>query len=147
MSVDSKLQNEQRYFADIQIGTELPAFSIPITLQRLVMEAGSNRDMSLIHHDQTVAKATGAQEAYANTFFLMAMFERLAREWMGVRGRLKRIESLRMAGFNCVGDTITVAGSVTELQAETSVVLVDAGISGPNGETVTARLHLELPSR
>ncbi|MFK7734090.1 MAG: acyl dehydratase [Pseudomonadales bacterium] len=113
MTPAMKEGNEQRYLEDVQLGEQLPPFSISITLQRLVMEAGANRDMSLIHHDQKVAKATGAKDAYANTFFLMAMFERLAREWMGLRGRLKRIESLRMAGFNCVGDTITVAGSVT----------------------------------
>ena len=29
----------------------LPEISIPITLQRLVMEAGANRDFSLMHHD------------------------------------------------------------------------------------------------
>ena len=62
-------------------GTALPAVSIPITLQRLVMEAGANRDFSLIHHDSGVARATGAPDAFANTFFLMGMFERLMREW------------------------------------------------------------------
>ena len=52
-------------------GVELPAIDIPITLQRLVMEAGANRDLSLIHHDTAVAKATGAPDAFANTFFLI----------------------------------------------------------------------------
>jgi hypothetical protein len=66
--------------SDIAAGAELPAIAIPITLQRLVMEAGANRDLSLIHHDTKVARATGAPDAFANTFFLMGMFERLMRE-------------------------------------------------------------------
>ena len=66
---------------DITVGLELPTASIPITLQRLVMEAGANRDFSLIHHDSQVARATGASGAFANTFFLMGMFERVMREW------------------------------------------------------------------
>jgi hypothetical protein len=65
----------------IQVGDTLPEISIPITLQRLVMEAGANRDLSLIHHDTKVAQATGAPDAFANTFFLIGMFERLMREW------------------------------------------------------------------
>ena len=46
--------------SDIAAGAELPAIAIPITLQRLVMEAGANRDLSLMHHDIKVAQATGA---------------------------------------------------------------------------------------
>jgi hypothetical protein len=38
------------------VGESLPAISIPITLQRLVMEAGANRDFSLMHHDGAVAR-------------------------------------------------------------------------------------------
>ena len=34
--------------------------SIPITLQRLVMEAGANRDFSLMHHDGSIARTAGA---------------------------------------------------------------------------------------
>ena len=38
------------------VGDVLPAIEIPITLQRLVMEAGANRDFSLMHHDSAVAR-------------------------------------------------------------------------------------------
>ena len=45
--------------AELSEGMELPTVSIPITLQRLVMEAGANRDFSLIHHDCQVADHIG----------------------------------------------------------------------------------------
>ena len=72
-------------FADVAVGDQLDPISIPVTLQRLVMEAGANRDFSLIHHDRDVARATGAPDAYMNTFFIAGMFERLLRESMIAR--------------------------------------------------------------
>ena len=80
-----------RSIETVSVGDELGPISIPVTLQRLVMEAGANRDFSLIHHDRDVARATGAPDAYMNTFFIAAMFERLLREWMGPRGRINKI--------------------------------------------------------
>ena len=40
-----------RKLSSVKAGEEIPAIAIPITLQRLVMEAGANRDLSLIHHE------------------------------------------------------------------------------------------------
>jgi len=100
----------------MKVGDTLPEIQIPITLHRLVMEAGANRDLSMIHHDKDVAQATGAPDAYANTFFLMGMFERQLRDFIGVDGRIKKIGPMQMKTFNCVGDVLTVKGKVTEIE-------------------------------
>ena len=94
------------------VGDVLPAIEIPITLQRLVMEAGANRDFSLMHHDSAVAQSAGASAAFANTFFLMGMFERLVRNWAGSCIRFKKIGPLKMLNFNVVGDTLLFRGKV-----------------------------------
>jgi acyl dehydratase len=130
---------------NIQLGDELPAISIPITLQRLVMEAGANRDLSLIHHDSSVAQATGAPDAFANTFFLMGMFERLMREWAGPKARIKKIGPLRMMIFNAVGDTIAIKGKVKEVDPDASQVSVEMWIESQRGTTVTAEALVEIP--
>ena len=44
--------NKQLHFEEVEVGSEVPAVSIPIDLQQLVMEAGANRDFSSIHHDR-----------------------------------------------------------------------------------------------
>lgn len=103
---------------DVEAGRQTHEIQIPITLQRLIMEAGANRDLSLIHHDKDVAKTTGAPDAYANTFFLMGMFERLLREWMGPAGCIRKLGPMKMTSFNCVGDTVSFSGSVTTVDAE-----------------------------
>ena len=108
---------------EIKVGDVLPAISIPITLQRLVMEAQGNYDLSLMHHDKRSALTVGASDAFANTFFLMGMYERLLREWAGNEMRIKRIGNMRMTSFNVVDDVTTFSGSVREINDE--VVTLD----------------------
>lgn len=134
-----------RSFSSVSVGDELDPISIPITLQRLVMEAGANRDFSLIHHDRDVARATGASDAYMNTFFIAGMFERLLREWMGNRGQLNKINTLRMTTFNVVGDTVTFNGRVTSKNDATSQVVLHLTSDTANGETSTAEATITLP--
>ena len=129
---------------DVVVGAEIPEISMPITLQRLVMEAGSNRDLSLIHHDKEVAQSTGATDAYMNTFFIIGLFERMLREWMGTRGKLKKIGSLQMKSFNVVGDVVYCRGKVTGKQDDGTVNL-DIRMENEERVTVTALAVVSLP--
>ena len=128
---------ETLQLADVKVGQELPAISLPITLQRLVSEAGANRDLSLIHHDGEVARATGAPDAFANTYFLMGMFERLMRQWAGPNARIRKIGPLRMMIFNAVGDTITVKGAVESVNEGVGAVTLQMWVESHRGKTVT----------
>lgn len=130
----------------VSVGDELEPISIPITLQRLVMEAGANRDFSLIHHDRDVARTTGAPDAYMNTFFIAGMFERLLREWMGHSGQLNKITNLRMKVFNVVGETVTFAGRVSSKDDETGQVEIELWSESGADQTVTAMATVTLPS-
>ena len=136
----------RRSIESVSVGNRLGPISIPVTLQRLVMEAGANRDFSLIHHDRDVARATGAPDAYVNTFFIAGMFERLLREWMGPRGRINKIVNLRMKVFNCVGDTAVFKGTVEGLDATNNQVMVSLSSETDNGITVTADATVTLPN-
>lgn len=130
--------------AAIKSGDELPVVSIPITLQRLVMEAGANRDLSLIHHDASVANATGAPAAFANTYFLMGMFERLIRQWAGPVARIRKIGPLRMLVFNSVGDTVAFKGNVLSVETAPGRVSVDMWAESGRGKTVTCKALVQL---
>ena len=121
----------------MKVGDELPEIQIPITLHRLVLEAGANRDLSMIHHDTKVAQSTGAPDAYANTFFLMGLFERQLREFTGLSGRIKKIGPMQMKTFNCVGDVLTVKGKVTEI--EDGIVSAEQWIESERGVTTVCQ--------
>ena len=103
----------QRHWEDVQEGDELPAVAFPLSVYRLVVEAGANRDFNSIHHNSEFARASGAPEMYANTGFLLGMWERALREFIGLDGTIRRIAGFRMKRFNTVGRTVTVRGKVT----------------------------------
>ena len=135
----------QRYFEEVNVDEALRPVSIALSLQRLVMEAGANRDLSSIHHDHDAAVATGAPGVYMNTYFIMGMIERLVREWMGLEGRIKKIGPLRMKMFNCVGDTVVFKGWVMQKLEENHEVVLDIRSETQKGETVSAQATVGLP--
>ena len=129
--------------SDLVVGESLPSIEIAITLQRLVMEAGANRDFSLIHHDAAVAQATGAPDAYANTFFLLGMFERLVREWGGLEAQVKRLGPMQMKTFNAVGDVLRFCGEVTSLSG--GEVGLSLWAKSERGKTTLCEALVALP--
>jgi acyl dehydratase len=115
----------QRLWNDVEEGEELPAVAFPLTVYRLVVEAGANRDFNSIHHNSEFARASGAPEMYANTGFLLGMWERAIREFIGLDGTIRRITGFRMKRFNTVGGTVTVRGRVDRKWREGEDALVD----------------------
>jgi acyl dehydratase len=104
----------QRSFEDVTVGEELPAVAFPLTVYRLVVAAGGNRDFNSIHHNTAYAQASGAPEMYASTFVLMGMWERLVRDYIGPAGTIRSIKDFRMRKFNLVGSTVEVRGRVRD---------------------------------
>jgi acyl dehydratase len=119
-------------FADVADGAELPPFSVPLTIQRLVMEAAANRDFAPIHHDREIARATGAPDPYANTMLLQAIFEATVRQWMGLSGRLRRL-SFSMRSFATVGAVLSGHGRVRARQPGDGGGLVDLEVWAESG--------------
>jgi hypothetical protein len=115
----------QRYWQDVDEGQKIPALAYPLTVYRLVVEAGANRDFNAIHHNSESARASGAPEMYANTGFLLGMWERTIREFIGLEGTIRRIAGFRMRKFNTVGQTVMVRGRVVRRWREGGDALLD----------------------
>lgn len=124
----------QRQLADVNVGDELTPVRFPITVYRLVMEAGANRDFNSIHHNTGYAQATGAREMYANTLFLLGMWERTVRDWIGPAGKIHSITGFRMRSFNYAGDTVTVTGTVAGIDG--AMIRIEVTSSNSTGVTV-----------
>lgn len=124
-------------FEDVRVGDRLPTVEYPLTVYRLVMAAGSNRDFNSIHHNTEYARSTGAEEMYANTSFLLSAWERLVRDWMGTAGRIRSITGFRMRSFNHVGDTLRVLGDVVAVDRDGEVGLVDVQVRCENSRGVS----------
>jgi acyl dehydratase len=128
----------------IRIGERLPGHTVPITLQRLVMEAGANRDFSSIHVDAEAAAATGADGPYANVVFLETLLEAALRGWAGDRAWIAEI-GFTMRRFNCVGDTVTAGGKVTAVCSQKRLAELDIWIESERGTTVEGTAKVEFP--
>lgn len=121
----------------IAVGDALPPLHLPLTVYRLVMAAGSNRDFNSIHHNSEYARSTGAAEMYANTSFLMSAWERVVRDWAGEAGRIRSIRGFRMRAFNHVGDTTRVLGEVAAVTDEDDYRVVEVRVHCENSAGTT----------
>lgn len=126
--------SKQRYFEDVKEGDEVSPVSVNITVQRLVIEAGANRDFAPLHHNSRIAQFGGAPEMYANNVFIQGWWERTVREFIGLDGRIKKVGPFRMRIFNCVGDTATTKGVVKRKWRENGENLVELEIWTENSQ-------------
>jgi len=118
-----------------------------LTLQRLVMEAGANRDFAPIHFDPDAARESGAAHVYANTTFIETLLEALIRSWAGLSARIRVLE-FSMLAFNCVGDSIQAGGAVTATSDQGTdelTVDLDLWVEGPRGRTVSGAATVAFP--
>lgn len=126
-----------RFWDQVAEGDALEPLAFPITVYRLVMAAGSNRDFNSIHHNSEYAKATGAPEMYANNVFLQGMWERSVRNYIGLAGTIRKLSGFRMKVFNTVGDTVTVKGKVLRKWREGAEGFVEFEIWSENAKGVS----------
>jgi len=127
---------KQRIWHEVVEGEDLPGVACPLTVTRLVMAAGSNRDFYPIHHNAEFARASGAPDLYANTFFLQGLWERCVRDYIGPAGRLHSLTGFSMNSFNTPGQTLVVAGRVTRRWLEDGVGLVEIELATRNAAGV-----------
>lgn len=141
---------EQLHFEDVAAGQALPEAVYPLTVYRLVMAAGATRDFNSIHHNSEYARATGAREMYANTSFLLGMWERCVRDWIGTGGTIRSLKGFRMRSFNHVGETVRVLAEVADARVEDGEGVVDIAIRCENSTGVSVgpgTVQVTLPRR
>ena len=115
----------QRFVEEIEVGDEVPPVAINLTVARLVVEAGANRDFSPVHYNSAVARAWGAPAMFANSIFIQGWWERAVREYIGLAGRVRSVGPLRMGVFNTVGETVVTHGVVRRVWDEDGEHLVE----------------------
>lgn len=133
-------------FDAIAIGEEIPPFEVALTIQRMVMEAGVNRDFSPIHHDRAIAQQLGAPDMFVNTLFLQGMYEAAVRNWGGLDLRFEKM-GFRMHTFNCAGDVLSCAGRVTDKSVDDEgkkLVTIEMWTESQRGRTTTGRVVVSV---
>ncbi|MFE0422775.1 MaoC family dehydratase [Streptomyces sp. NPDC058953] len=73
-------------FADVEVGTELPAGSFPVDRAALVRYAGASGDFNPIHWNERFAREVGLPDVIAHGMFTMAEAVRVVTDWAGDPG-------------------------------------------------------------
>ncbi|MFS4092736.1 MaoC family dehydratase [Streptomyces sp. AF1A] len=73
-------------YDDIEVGTELPAQTFPVTRATLVRYAGASGDFNPIHWNEKFAKEVGLPDVIAHGMFTMAEAIRVVTDWTGDPG-------------------------------------------------------------
>jgi acyl dehydratase len=73
-------------YEDVEVGTELPARSFPVTRATLVQYAGASRDFNPIHWNEKFAREVGLPDVIAHGMFTMATAIQVVTDWLGDPG-------------------------------------------------------------
>lgn len=73
-------------YDDVEVGTELPAQTFPVTRADLVQYAGASGDFNPIHWNEKFAKDVGLPDVIAHGMFTMAEAIRVVTDWAGDPG-------------------------------------------------------------
>ncbi|MGW7262612.1 MaoC family dehydratase [Streptomyces sp. NPDC054842] len=73
-------------YADVEVGTELPAQVFPVTRATLVQYAGASGDFNPIHWNEKFAVEVGLPDVIAHGMFTMAEAIRVVTDWAGDPG-------------------------------------------------------------
>jgi acyl dehydratase len=128
-------------WAEVEVGTELPAQTYPVQRINLVMYAGASGDFNVIHWNERIATAVGLPNVIAHGMFTMAEACRLVTDWTGDPGSVVdygvRFTRPVPVPDDDTGARLEVTGVVAE-KLDDARVRVD--ITARNGgETVLAR--------
>ncbi|MGW2346703.1 MaoC family dehydratase [Streptomyces sp. NPDC001661] len=70
-------------YADVEVGTELPAQTFPVSRATLVQYAGASGDFNPIHWNEKFAVEVGLPDVIAHGMFTMAEAIRVVTDWAG----------------------------------------------------------------
>ncbi|MBD2897814.1 MaoC family dehydratase [Actinomadura nitritigenes] len=113
-------------YADVEVGTEIPAQTYPVDRANLVMYAGASGDFNPIHWRESFAKAVGLPDVIAHGMFTMAQGGRYVTDWVGDPGAVVDY-GVRFSTPVVVPDeggaTLEISGKVEEKLDDNKVVV------------------------
>lgn len=114
-------------FADVEVGTEIPAREFVLQRPDLVQYAGASGDFNPIHWNERVATSVGLPNVIAHGMLTMATASRVVTDWVGDPGRVVsygvRFSSPVVVPDDDLGATLTVSGTVEKKNDDGTVVV------------------------
>jgi hypothetical protein len=136
-------------FEEISVGDTLPELVLPLTRTLIVATAIASRDYQDVHHDPGLAVERGSPDIFMNILSTNGIVGRYVTDWTGP-GALLTDVNIRLGAPNYPDDTMTLTGSVTEVDTDPGIdgkgaVVVTLRGSNGLGDHVTGTVRLLLP--
>jgi acyl dehydratase len=100
-----------RSAVDISVGDILPELQVVMTAQKIISAAAATRDWQPIHHDHTVATASGLRGIILNAPSQTGWISKYITDWAGPHAQIKRL-SFKMKDSICPGDALCLNGEI-----------------------------------
>ena len=139
------MSQSNRSRAAVSVGDVLPALPIEISVSSIVGGAIASRDFTPVHHDKKAAQDAGMQDVFMNILTTNGLVGRFVTDWAGPDARITGV-SIKLGTPNLPGDTMTMTGQVTEVDAAAGSFVVE--VTGKNawGNHVTGSVTVALPA-
>jgi len=136
-------------YADIEVGTDLPPASYPVSRLSLVKYCGASGDFNVIHWNERIAKSVGLPDVIAHGMFTMAQAARYVTDWAGDPGAMAEF-GVRFSAPVVVPDddawaTVEVSGKIEEKLDGNRVAVALTARSGDAKVLTRARAVVRLP--
>ncbi len=136
-------------YADVEVGTDLPAQRFPVQRVNLVMYAGASGDFNIIHWNERIATAVGLPNVIAHGMFTMAEAGRVVTDWAGDPGAVVeygvRFSKPVPVPDDDKGAVVEVSGRVAEkLDGDKVIVELTAALQGGGRVLSGARAVVQL---
>jgi acyl dehydratase len=113
-------------YDEVEVGTEIPARTFPVTRMNLVQYAGASGDFNPIHWNEAAAKSVRLPDVIAHGMFTMAQAGRFVTDWAGDPGAVVDY-GVRFSGMVVVpndgGTELVISGVVEEKLDDGKVVV------------------------
>jgi len=136
-------------YADVEVGTEIPAVDYQATRLSLIKYCGASGDFNVIHWNERIAKSVGLPDVIAHGMFTMAEAGRFVTDWAGPRAIVLefgvRFSSPVVVPDDDIGGTINVSGQIEEKLDGNRVALALTARSAGTKVLTRARAVVRLP--
>ena len=133
-------------WADIEVGTELPAQSFPVDRATLVRYAGASGDFNAIHWNERVATSVGLPNVISHGMLTMALTGRVVTDWVGDPGAVvefgTRFTRPVVVPDDDLGATVEISGKVSAKDDDGTAVVTMTVMSG--GVTVLGKAQARV---
>ena len=133
-------------FADVAVGDELAALTVPMTATLIAAGAIATRDFMPVHHDRDYAARQGAPDIFMNILSDTGYCSRFLTDWGGPDAMVTRL-AIRLGVPVFPGHTVVYTGAVTGTSTGDGVGVVEIEFRAATelGDHVTGTATLTLP--